>query len=79
MGSKQTGSGIASTASKILQDGRYGSTAKSLAASVLSQTGNGKATSSKMATLASQVLQNDQASNAAQSVAASALAQAKGD
>ncbi len=79
MSSKRTGSSVATTASKILQDGRFGDTAKSLAASVLSQSGNGKNTSDSIASLASQVLQNPQASSAAQSVAASALAQAKGD
>ena len=79
MSSKRTGSNAATTASRILQDGRFGNDAKRIAASVLSQTGSGKNTSDSVASLASQVLQNPQASSAAQSVAASALAQAKGD
>lgn len=35
---KQTSASIASKASKILQDGRYGKDSKSVAASALSQT-----------------------------------------
>ena len=40
--SKQTSSAVASKASKILKDGRYGKTAKSVAGSALSQTKPGR-------------------------------------
>ena len=40
--SKQTSSAVASMASKILKDGRYGKTAKSVAGSALSQTKPGR-------------------------------------
>ena len=36
--SKQTSKSVASTASKILRDGRYGSASKSVAGSALAQT-----------------------------------------
>lgn len=40
--SKQTSSKVASTASKILKDGRYSSSSKSVAGSALSQTKTSK-------------------------------------
>lgn len=40
--SKQTSKTVASKASKILRDSRYGKTAKSVAASALAQTKSGK-------------------------------------
>lgn len=40
--SKQTSKSVASTASKILKDGRYSSASKSVAGSALSQTKKGK-------------------------------------
>ena len=39
---KQTSKTVASTASKILKDNRYGSAAKSVAASALAQTRKGR-------------------------------------
>ena len=39
---KQTSKKVASKASKILSDGRYGKNAKSVAGSALSQTGSSK-------------------------------------
>lgn len=40
--SKQTSKSVASTASKILKDGRYSDASKSVAGSALSQTKKGK-------------------------------------
>lgn len=40
--SKQTSRNVATTASKILRDGRYGNAAKSVAGSALAQTKPGK-------------------------------------
>lgn len=40
--SKQTSKKVATTASKILRDGRYGKAAKSVAGSALAQTKTGK-------------------------------------
>ena len=40
--SKQTSKAVASNASKILRDGRYSKTSKSVAASALAQTKKGK-------------------------------------
>lgn len=40
--SRQTSKSVASKASKILQDGRYSNTSKSVAGSALSQTKKGK-------------------------------------
>lgn len=42
MNKKQTSHKVASQASKVLQDGRYSKTSKSLAGSALAQTKTGK-------------------------------------
>ena len=42
MNKKQTSKSVATKASQILRDGRYGSKAKSVAGSALAQTKNGK-------------------------------------
>lgn len=42
MNKRQTSKSVASKASKILRDGRYGKAAKSVAGSALSQTKTGK-------------------------------------
>lgn len=44
---KQTSKSIATTASKILQDGRYSDASKSVAGSALSQTKTGKTSKKK--------------------------------
>ena len=42
MNKRQTSAGVASKASKVLRDGRYSKTSKSVAGSALSQTKSGK-------------------------------------
>ncbi len=68
---------MATKAAKALGDGRIGQVTKSLAASVLAQTGDHSKTSAKIASLASEVLSNPKSSDIAKSLAASALSQSE--
>jgi hypothetical protein len=77
MSRKSTSSKMSTTAAKVLNDGRFGQAAKTLAGSVLSQTHDKSRTSSQVASLASEVLGSSQASKTAKSLAASALSQSE--
>lgn len=73
--SKHTSNSKATDAGKILTNSNASKVQKTLAASILSQTGNEKKTSDHISTLASNVLQSDKYSDATKSLAASALSQ----
>lgn len=77
MAGKRTSSSMASKAARALDDGRTSRITKSLAASVLAQTGDNSKTSGKIASLASEVLSNPKSSDLAKSLAASALSQSE--
>jgi len=77
MAGKRTSPSMAIKAAKALDDGRTGRVTKSLAASVLAQTGDNSKTSAKIASLASEVLSNPKSSEIARSLAASALSQSE--
>ncbi|MCW5203508.1 MAG: hypothetical protein QTN59_20320 [Candidatus Electrothrix communis] len=72
---KQSSSGLASIASKTLQDNQSSATAKSLAASVLSQTNTSKQTGSSLEGLASTVLQSNKYNDTTKAFAGSVLSQ----
>lgn len=73
---RHTSADVAHLASTMLQDGRYSDTAKSLAASALSQAASGqRQTSAEIASLAGEVLNNSSYSQAAKDIAASVLSQ----
>ena len=72
---KQSSSKLGSVASKILQSNSSSSIAKSLAASVLSQTSTGKQTSGRMESSASNVLKSTKYNSTTKSLAASVLSQ----
>lgn len=74
---KQTGETIATLASEILRNPHASVTAKSLAASALSQSSSIKETGKLMETLASHVMQSDKYSAATKSLAASVLSQSE--
>ncbi len=73
---KKTSSAIASQAAQTLQDSRASKTARSLAASALSQTGTKKQTGAAMETLASTVLNSNKYNTGTKSLAGTVLAQA---
>ena len=75
MNRKQTSPKVASTAWRVLQDGRFSDVARSLGGCALSQASMGKEPSAQMAKLASQVLQSDRYSDTTQGIAASVLSQ----
>lgn len=77
MAGKRTSPSMATKAVKALDDGRTGRVTKSLAASVLAQTGDHSKTSRKVASIASEVLRNPKSSEIAKSLAASALSQSE--
>nr|WP_290224083.1 hypothetical protein [Trichocoleus desertorum] len=67
---------MARLASEVMQNGRYSDAARSLAASVLSQSANEqRQTSAEMASLASTVLNDSSYSQTARDLAASVLSQ----
>ena len=72
---KKTSPKIASIAASILGDKEASDIAKSLAASVLSQSGNGKQTGAQMEDKASKVLDSPKYSETTKQLAASALSQ----
>ncbi|MFP0199069.1 hypothetical protein ACKJSM_28420 [Pseudomonas sp. PHC1] len=72
---KQTGQDVATLASEILRNPHASVTAKSLAASALSQTSSAKETGKAMETMASHVLQSDKYSETTKTLAASVLSQ----
>lgn len=73
--SGQTSRSIASTASKTLTSSATSARQKSLAASVLAQSGTGKQTSSIIATEASKALTDGRSSATTKQLAGSALSQ----
>jgi len=76
---KLTSARVAKLASATLQDANASQTAKSLAASALSQANSGKQTSAEMEHLASTVVASDKYADATKSLAASVLAQSNKD
>jgi hypothetical protein len=75
---KNTSPEAASAAAKVMQDGRTADRSKSVAASALSQAGEGgkeKNTSSKIAGEASDILRDEDTGKRTKSAAASALSQ----
>lgn len=72
---KQTSNNIASTAGKTLTNTNASATAKKLAASALSQTGNGKQSGAELEDLASKVLNSSKYSDNTKSLAGSVLSQ----
>lgn len=72
---KKTSGGVASQAASVLSDPNASATAKSLAASALSQTGNGKQTGAAMEDKASMVLQSSKYSDATKTLAGTVLSQ----
>ena len=72
---KQSGSKAASLASKTLTNPHASALQKSLAGSVLSQSGTGKQTSKTIETKSSGALRNGQASSVTKSLAGSAVSQ----
>lgn len=77
MTNKSTGTKAASTASRVLSNSSASAIQRSLAASVLSQTGNSKVTGKTMETKASAALQSAKSSVVTKTLAASALSQSK--
>ncbi len=76
---KQTSKQIASQASKTLIDSNSSKTAKSLAASALSQTSNKKQTGAEIEELASAVLNSSKYNENTKSLAGSVLSQSNKD
>ena len=72
---KQSSPKIATLASNTLQDASSSQIAKSLAASVLSQSNSSKQTGKELESKASQVLQSSKYSDETKSLAASVLSQ----
>lgn len=72
---KKSSAKLGSLASETLQSNNSSSIAKSLAASVLSQTNTGKQTSGKMETVASNVMKSSKYNTNTKSLAASVLSQ----
>ncbi|GLH74887.1 hypothetical protein GETHLI_33890 [Geothrix limicola] len=72
---KQSGAKVTHQAAKTLSDPNASATAKSLAASVVSQAHTGKETGKEMEAKASKVLQSDKFSDATKSLAGSVLSQ----
>jgi hypothetical protein len=73
--SGQTSSRIATKASQSLSSGSSSPTQKSLAGSVLAQSGNGKQTSSAVATTAAKSLTDGRTNSTTRTLAGSALTQ----
>ncbi len=76
MNKKVTTHPISSLASEVLRNPNASETAKSLAASALSQSQKGNETSKEMATLASNVLGSEKYSQTTKELAGSVLSQA---
>jgi hypothetical protein len=72
---KKTSCGLASNAAKVLNDKNSSTTAKSLAASALSQSSTKKQTGSNMEELAAKVLKSNKYSELTKSLAGSVLCQ----
>lgn len=72
---KQSSPKVTALASETLRDPHASAIAKSLAASVLSQSSSAKETGKAMETKASQVLQSEKYSDATKTLAASVLSQ----
>lgn len=75
MNEKQTSDDIASLASQTLRDPNASKTAKSLAASALSQSNTSRQTGKEMETKASNVLTSDKYNDTTKGLAASVLSQ----
>ena len=73
---KQTSSGLASMAAKIMADNSSSKIQRQLAGSALAQKGNSKETSERMEGLASMVMKSDKYNAATKSLAASVMSQA---
>ena len=72
---KQTSNKVASHAAKVLSDKNSSKTAKSLAASALSQSNNPKQTGTQMEDLASTVMNSSKYNSETKSLAGSVLSQ----
>ena len=72
---KQTSSGLASAAAKIMGDNRSSKIQRQLAGSALAQKGNSKETSERMEAVASKVMKSDKYNAETKSLAASVLSQ----
>ena len=72
---KQTTSKVAHLAAITLNDNRASGIAKSLAASLVSQTNSNKQTGEKLENVASKVLQSDKYNDTTKTLAASVLSQ----
>lgn len=72
---KQTSPKVMSKAASILSSNNSSEIAKSLAASLVSQSNTGKQTGSKMEDIASKVLQSDKYNSDTKTLAASVLSQ----
>jgi len=72
---KQSSEEIAALAAKTLQDDNASKIQKSLAASVLSQSGTDKVTGSEIETKAARALQSEHSADLTKTLAASVLAQ----
>lgn len=72
---EKTSPGVASTAARTLQDPGASKTAKTLAASVLAQSGTNKVTSSRVAGVASSALQDGRVNATTKTLAGSSLTQ----
>ncbi|MDO8240988.1 MAG: hypothetical protein Q7T51_03360 [Candidatus Moranbacteria bacterium] len=76
---KQSSSKVAKLAANTLTDSKASQIAKSLAASVISQTNTCKQTGAELETKASKVLQSDKYSDDTKTLAASVLSQSSKD
>lgn len=72
---EKTSPGVASTASRTLQDPGASKTAKTLAGSVLAQAGTNKVTSPRVAGVASSALQDGRVNSTTKTLAGSGLTQ----
>lgn len=77
MANKSTGTKVASTAGRVLNSSSSSAIQRSLAGSVLAQTGNSKLTGKAMEAKASAALQSAKSSPTTKSLAGSAVAQSK--
>ncbi|MBW9334786.1 hypothetical protein FEE59_14820 [Herbaspirillum sp. RU 5E] len=77
MANKSTGKNVASTAARVLGSSSSSAIQRSLAGSVLSQTGSSKVTGKVMEAKASNALLSDKSSSITKTLAASAVSQSK--
>ncbi|MBO9537352.1 hypothetical protein [Herbaspirillum sp.] len=77
MANKSTGKNVASTAARVLGSSSSSAIQRSLAGSVLSQTGNSKVTGKVMEAKASNALLSVKSSSTTKTLAASAISQSR--